>query len=41
MIPVPSLGGAGVIVWKRGKTDDTTSVYAHYLPASDCLDEFQ
>nr|DAK24075.1 MAG TPA: hypothetical protein [Caudoviricetes sp.] len=38
---VPSLGGAWFIVQKRGKTGDTTSVYAHDLPASYRLDEFQ
>nr|DAS60873.1 MAG TPA: hypothetical protein [Caudoviricetes sp.] len=41
MSPVPSLGGAGFVLQKRGKTDDTTSIHAHNLLTSDCLDEFQ
>nr|DAN72591.1 MAG TPA: hypothetical protein [Caudoviricetes sp.] len=41
MSPVPSLGGAGFVVQKRGKTSDTTIIHAHHLSTSNRLDEFQ
>nr|DAR67736.1 MAG TPA: hypothetical protein [Caudoviricetes sp.] len=31
----------GFVVQERGKINDATSVYAHNLPTSDRLDEFQ
>nr|DAI34523.1 MAG TPA: hypothetical protein [Caudoviricetes sp.] len=33
--------GRGLLHRKEEKTSDDTSVYAHSLSASDCLDEFQ